>query len=603
MSVNHGLAFGALIAALSACSTSPHQASDEVAQALEDLQKNPSSAGPGGTPTVVKGRIIVETRAGLSRGNLANILDAHGGKARQIGKSNLYIVDLPASASETAIAAVLAKNPHLKAAEPDQRIAPQFVSNDPYLGSEWHLAKINAASAWDRSQGAGVTIAVLDSGVDPSHPDLAPRLVPGWNFYDNNANTADVFGHGTKVAGVAAAIGNNGIGVAGVASQSNVMPIRVTDLQGYAYASTIAQGLTWAADQGVRVANVSFEVAGISSVISAANYLRSKGGLVANSAGNSGVNSSTPATTSMIVVSATDSNDVRASWSNYGPSITVAAPGVSIWTSTSGGGYSAVSGTSFAAPVTAGVISLMMAANSTLPNTQVESLLFSTAADLGATGRDIEFGYGRVNADAAVRAAAAAISTADLQAPALSIGAPLANSTVSGWVQVDIGATDNVGVSKVELRANGVLVGTDTAAPFSFSWDSTAVPNGLNNLVGTAYDGAGNSANSSVLTVNVSNSSKSPPDTSPPVLGISNPKNGSVVSGTLSVQVSATDDSGSAGISQTLLIDGVKVASASGGSLSYSWNTRKLTAGAHTIQAIARDAAGNSATATISVSK
>jgi subtilisin family serine protease len=119
--------------------------------------------------------------------------------------------------------------------EKNRLLAPDFVPNDSLYLSQWHLPKISAPLAWNLSQGApGITIAILDSGVDATHPDLAAKLVPGYNFYDNNTNTADVYGHGTMVAGVAAALSNNGIGVASVAWQNLLMPIRVTDTQGYA---------------------------------------------------------------------------------------------------------------------------------------------------------------------------------------------------------------------------------------------------------------------------------------------------------------------------------------------------------------------------------
>jgi subtilisin family serine protease len=220
-------------------------------------------------------------RAGLPAHEFAKALGEHGGKARKIGQSHLYIVDLPGNASEKAVAARLARHPHFKFAEIDRMVPPDFIPNDPYYGSAWHLPKIGASTAWDSSQGSGVTVAILDTGVDSTHPDLAARMVPGWNFYDNNSNTSDVYGHGTKVAGTAAAASNNNAGVASVAGQSMIMPVRVSDATGYAYFSTIANGLTYAADNGARVANISFSgVSGSPSIQNAAQYMKNKGGLV-----------------------------------------------------------------------------------------------------------------------------------------------------------------------------------------------------------------------------------------------------------------------------------------------------------------------------------
>jgi len=458
------------------------------------------------------GRVIVLPRPGLPESELANVAGQHGGKARRLGDSGLYVVELPQAASARALAATWAHHPHFKFAEADEMVAPDFVSNDPYAGSEWHMDKIGARSAWDFAQGSGVTIAILDSGVDATHPDLAPRIVPGWNFYDNTANTADVYGHGTKVAGTAAATTNNGIGVSGVAGLSRIMPIRISDTAGYAYWSTIAQGLTYAADHGARVANISYSAYVSASVRSAAQYMKDKGGLVFVSSGNTGVADSTAATSTMIVVGATDANDLRASWSTYGPVVSLSAPGVSIYSTTVGGGYAAVSGTSFSTPMSAGVAALMMAARPSLSSSQVESLLYSTAVDLGTAGRDPYYGYGRVNAAGAVSAAAAyALPPADTQAPTASILSPTANATVSGVVNVNVSASDNIGVTRVDLIVNGTTVVSDTTAPFGFAWDSTGVANGMASLVVRAVDAAGNTKSSTAVAVNVANTTASRP--------------------------------------------------------------------------------------------
>jgi len=462
--------------------------------------------------TYARGRILVMPRPGLPDAELAKILSVHGGKGRKITSSGIHAVELPANASEQAVANLLAHHPHLKFAELDQKVTANLTPNDPYFGSEWHAAKIGAPTAWDSTSGAGVTIAILDSGVDATHPDLAPRIVPGWNFYDNTANTADVYGHGTKVAGTAAATTNNGIGVSGVAGLSRIMPIRISDTAGYAYWSTIAQGLTYAADHGARVANISYSAYVSASVRSAAQYMKDKGGLVFVSSGNTGVADSTAATSTMIVVGATDANDLRASWSTYGPVVSLSAPGVSIYSTTVGGGYAAVSGTSFSTPMSAGVAALMMAARPSLSSSQVESLLYSTAVDLGTAGRDPYYGYGRVNAAGAVSAAAAyALPPADTQAPTASILSPTANATVSGVVNVNVSASDNIGVTRVDLIVNGTTVVSDTTAPFGFAWDSTGVANGMASLVVRAVDAAGNTKSSTAVAVNVANTTASRP--------------------------------------------------------------------------------------------
>ncbi|MBL8315826.1 MAG: S8 family serine peptidase [Rubrivivax sp.] len=549
-----------------------------------------------------KGRVIVQVRPGLSDAELEKVLKPHGGAAKRLGQSTLFVITLPPTQSEVAVAALLAHNPHFKFAELDYRVAPNMAANDPYAGSAWHLSKIGAPTAWDVSVGSGVTVAVLDSGVDPTHPDLSTRLVPGWNFYDNNSNTSDVYGHGTQVAGGVAATINNSIGVASVAGQASIMPIRVTDTSGAGYTSMIANGLTYAADRGVRVANISFaNQPSRSAVVSAAQYMKDKGGLVFVAAGNSGISEPFTPTTSMIPVSATDGNDVKASWSSYGSYVALSAPGVGIYTTTRGGGYTAASGTSIATPVAAGVAALTMAARPSLKNTEVESILFSSATDLGTAGRDTYYGHGRVDAGRSVSAALSFVSTADTQAPTVAIAAPLGSATVSGTTTVDVTAADNVGVSRVDLLVNGAKFATDTSAPFGFSWNTTGVANGMASLVAVAYDAAGNSTSSTTVSINVANNVVA--DTTPPVVSINNPVNGSKVSGNVSISISASDNGGSAGISQKLLINGVQVASSTGGSLSYNWNTRKIAAGTYSISAVVCDAAGNSTTKAISVSR
>jgi hypothetical protein len=557
---------------------------EETAQAAETAQWVP-------------GRILVQPKPGLPASELEKILKSHGGKSvGKIEAIDVHIVQLPGNASEKAVAALLAKNPHLKFAELDMILKSESTANDPYFANAWHLPKIGAPTAWDSSTGNGIIVAILDSGVDAAHPDLAGKMVTGWNFYDNNSNTADVYGHGTKVAGSAAAASNNALGVASVAGTAKIMPIRVTDTSGAGYLSKMASGITYAADHGARVANLSFEAAGsYSTVQSAAQYMKNKGGLVLTAAGNTGAeNTSAPSDTN-IVVAATGSTDVRASWSTYGNFVDVAGPGVGIWTTTKGGGYASVNGTSFASPVTAGVVALMMAANPSLGSSQVQSLLYSTAQDLGTAGWDKYYGYGRVNAAAAVQAAKAA-ATSDTAAPIVNLTSPTSGATVKGLVTVGVSASDNVGVSRVDLVVNNTKLASDTTAPYGFSWDSTKVADGNATLIAYAYDAAGNYTSSSV-TVKVSNTA----DTIAPSAAISNPAANAKVNGSITIQGSGSDNVAVASLN--LYIDGVLKGSASGSSLSYSWNTSQVAAGTHTLRLDAKDAAGNLGSRSIQVMK
>ena len=542
------------------------------------------------------GRILVSPKAGLPEAAFKKLLKEHGAHAsRKLNGLNVFVVEMNPG-REKALTQMLKRNPHVKFAELDGVVHMQQATNDTYFGSEWHLAKIGAPAAWDLATGAGVTIAVLDTGVDSTHPDLAARIVPGWNTYDNNSNTADVYGHGTKVAGAAAAIGNNSVGVTGVAYDAKIMPMRISDTSGYiTYYSMVANAVTWAADHGARVANISYGVENVAAVQSAAQYMRNKGGVVVTAGGNAGTLDASANTTTMITVAATDANDARASFSTYGAPIDLSAPGVGIYTTTNGGGYGAVNGTSFSSPITAGVVALMFSANPALKPDQIDSILASTALDLGTAGRDDYYGAGRIDAYKAVMAAKSAATT-DTQAPSVSITSP--GSTVKGIVTVNVAATDNLSVSRVELYAGGTLVATDTTGPYSFSWDTTSRADGAVSLVAKAYDSSGN-VGSSTINVTVSNATASA-DVTPPVVTINNPVNGATVTGNVNVGVAASDNVALSNVS--LYVDGVLKATGNN-AISYSWNSRKATKGSHTLQAVARDTAGNTTTKSIQVWK
>src|SRR5574337_724162 len=438
------------------------------------------------------GRLLVQPKPGLPDSELEKDLLPHGGKSLgKIDGINVHVVQIPAG-SEKAVAALLAKNPHFKFVERDMLVQPAATANDPYFASEWHLSKIGVPTAWDSSTGSGQVIAILDTGIDATHPDLAGKLVSGWNFYDNNADTSDVNGHGTGVAGTAVTLTNNSAGVAGVAPGAMLMPVRIADPNAYAYWSTVAQGLTWAADNGADVANISYVgVSGSSTVQNAAQYMKNKGGLVVVCAGNNGIDEGIAPSSTMISVAATDSNDVKASWSSYGNCVDVAAPGVGIYSTTRGGGYGSWNGTSLASPIVAGTVALIKTANPALAPADVEKVLFSTAVDLGTAGFDSYYGNGRVNAAAAVQAALTTTAK-DAIAPTVSFASPASGATVKGVASISVNASDNVGVTKVELRANGNLVASDITSPFGFSWDSTTVADGAATLTAYAYDAAGN---------------------------------------------------------------------------------------------------------------
>jgi subtilisin family serine protease len=541
-----------------------------------------------------KGRLLVAPRAGLSDKELEKALKSQGAKSKgRFKQANIHIIELPPGADEVAAMRALRKDKRFKYVELDLAMAPAASVNDPNVANSWPLPKIQANTAWDTSNGSGVIIAILDSGLDANHPDLRANYIPGWNFYDNNSDTTDNRGHGTAVAGTAAMVANNSTGSAGVAYGARIMPIRISSPDGIAYGSTMAQALYWAADNGAKVANISFSgVPGNSTVQSAAQYMRSKGGYVVASAGNSGVLENVAAEGSILAVSATDQNDARPSWSSYGPYVDVSAPGVSVYSTTVGGGFGNYSGTSFSSPIVAATAALALAANSRLTPADIDRILTSTATDLGTAGYDQYFGHGRVDAARAVAAARAYVAS-DTQAPTISITSPTGGK-VASVVPVDVRYSDNVGATRAELFVNGSKVATDDVGPFAFAWDTSTYGDGTYTLVAKAYDAAGNVGSSPSVSVSIGN------DSTAPTLSSFNLTAGMTISPTKqTVSVSATDNQSVAKIS--LLIDGKEVAVAYGGSLSYSWNTRKLAKGPHTVTVRITDNSGLVTSTTVTV--
>lgn len=312
-------------------------------------------------------------------------------------------------------------------AAPTDRLAPALLPDDPHYATQWHLSRINAPRAWDLTHGApGVVIAIVDSGVDPYHPDLAGKLVAGYNSFDRSGRTADQFGHGTKMAGIAAARRNDGAGIAGVAWQSPIMPIRATDRAGRATSASIAKGIVWAVDHGARVINVSMEgVVRNAAIRAAAEYAFNHGALVVAPSGNCSCRDPSPDTPYVLSVSATDESDRVTPSSTSGAFVDLAAPGESIPTTAMYGVYLGESGTSMASAVVAGVAALMFSVNPALTPAAATELLLRTAFDPDGKGRDPRAGHGRVDAFAAVSAAAA------YRAPASDAGAMAGRGTDS----------------------------------------------------------------------------------------------------------------------------------------------------------------------------
>jgi subtilisin family serine protease len=273
--------------------------------------------------------------------------------------------------------------------------------SDPYRSQQWDFTKIRVADAWQKSTGGGVVVAVIDTGVDSTHPDLKGNVLQGYDAIANRvAAGADGNGHGTHVAGTIAAVTGNGVGVSGVAPDVKILPVKVLSDSGSGTMSDTAEGIVWAADNGAQVINMSLgsssKVAAVSNAIA---YARSKGVTVVAAAGNersSGSPTSYPgADAGLIAVAATDSADKFASYSNAGSYVDVAAPG-SGNISTYKGSYASLNGTSMASPHVAAVAALLKGYKGSLTPDQIEAALEKSAVDLGTTGFDNDYGNGWV---------------------------------------------------------------------------------------------------------------------------------------------------------------------------------------------------------------
>lgn len=298
-------------------------------------------------------------------------------------------------------------DPDVLYAEPDFIAKAFSVTNDPSLKSSWGVFKVSAASntgksAWDLARGNNVRVAVLDTGIDSTHPDLAGKIVASKNF-SQSSSLGDMAGHGTHVAGIIAANADNGLGVAGVAYSASLMNVKVLGDDGSGSYSSIVNGIIWAADNGAKVINMSLGAPYSSQALAdAVNYAWSKGVVVVAAAGNDGTSAANyPAYYSnAIAVAATDSSDSRAGWSNYGSWVDAAAPGSSIYSTYKGNAYATLSGTSMATPFVAGIAALVWSKGDCTTNSCVRSKIEQTADKINGTGSS--WANGRVNAFTAV---------------------------------------------------------------------------------------------------------------------------------------------------------------------------------------------------------
>jgi len=356
-------------------------------------------------------QLIVKMKPSMPEAVFKGKLNARGATQRSEIRGIAARVIRAPKASAELLKGELERDANIEYVEPDFIAQALGTSNDPYFvqGSQWHLSKIQAPTAWDTTTGSSTqVVAVIDSGVRASHPDLVGKVMVGYDFVANDNDANDENGHGTGVAGTLSPGSNNQIGVCGVAWANPILPVRVLDANGSGNYSAIANGIIYAADRGAKVINLSLGGTSSSRALQdAINYAWNKQCVIVAAAGNNGSNVAfyPAACTNVVAVSATNASDTRPTWSNFGSYVDVSAPGVDILSVYGTDQYAAWNGTSFSSPVASGVVALMAAANSTLSNVQLVDLLIKNSDDIGALGKDVYYGSGRVNANRAVTAA------------------------------------------------------------------------------------------------------------------------------------------------------------------------------------------------------
>jgi subtilisin family serine protease len=350
----------------------------------------------------------------LARGaSAAGVAGEHGLKlGHEIGRTGFRVVNTTGKRAEAARDA-LRGDRRVEAVELDYIRTAAAVPNDPQYAAEQqsYLATAGFERAWTvLKASSSQVIAVVDSGVDLDHPDLAGRLVTGTDVVGaGDSDPSDENGHGTMVAGIAGAVTNNGVGIAGASWGASIMPVRALDATGQGTDVDVAEGMAWAVDHGADVINLSLGAPGTTAVLDAAvDDAVTHGVVVVAAAGNEGVNFPffPAADPDVIAVGATDDEGSFAYFSNYGPWVDIVAPGTNVRGTDNGGGYDEGPGTSFASPLVAAAAALVRTQNPSWTPAQVADRLKGTAQDRGYRGVDHVYGFGLLDASAAVRGTA-----------------------------------------------------------------------------------------------------------------------------------------------------------------------------------------------------
>ena len=556
-----------------------------------------ASGGPIGRLAAARGtgKVVLAIKVRPGANGAASALAAVAGSGRtQGGKQRHSLPELGTVTFEVPEAAVEVFTTKMRGrsdvarVEPAHRRSLSFIPNDEmYPTTASYLGAVTAPAAWDVWPGdPNVHIAVVDSGVDVNHPDLEGRVAGTYNAVDGTADVTDAMGHGTFVAGVAAATGGNTIGIAGASMGASVLGVKVANDFGEIWTDDVANGITWAANNGAKVINLSLgSPEDDPTEREAVAYAISKGVLVVAAAGNAGgtQTATTPnypaAYPSVVAVGATNATGGRAPFSSYGPWVTVAAPGVSITSTTPTSGttdfapsYDVGHGTSFSSPIVAAEAALLWSLRPTVSASDVRAAIVRSAHGYATLG----LGAGQVDFRAAYDA------LRPVTVPALT--SPVSGAIVAGLVPLSATST----APKVSFRINGVPVGAPVATvagATSTTWTSWGQVNEVK-IVTAADCSLRDLCNTEAAEVGVTLTNAAPVVTSP--------KAGQALSGTATFTATAP------GGGIAFLIDGVRRGFDATAPYALTYPISSLIDGTHAIEAVSCSTTGTSCAGPVS---
>jgi hypothetical protein len=367
----------------------------------------------------VAGDVLVKLRepGSLGSASVQNLMECFGlHLSEQVvpGWYKLSATD-PVMLDANAASQALVSTGVVEAAQPNHVYYADVTPNDEQYaaGQQWSVTQVHAEQAWDITTGStGIVVAILDTGTASDHPDLEGKLVPGYDFYNNDDNPYDDFGHGTMTAGITAAASNNGTGIVGISWGAKIMPVKVLGGQnGSGSDETVARGIRWAVDHGANIINASLGGGETSPVQEdAIRYAHDHNVLIVAAAGNTpdGKPHYPAASDTVLAVGATGRSDTVTGFSSFGSYVGVSAPGVGILSTTWDGGnltYEYGNGTSFSCPIVSGIAALVWSINPQFTADDVRFIIQDSSDDIGPPGFDDFTGFGRVNALRAVQLA------------------------------------------------------------------------------------------------------------------------------------------------------------------------------------------------------